>query len=151
MFMRLVRELLLLTYLLIFAILALIINLSFFSHDPKMNAADQKEILIDKPLKPIKNQLGNQLFKANCAACHNRNMRDGLVGPALGGVQERWENNDADIYDFIRNSQVVINSGNDYAKNLFIKWERTQMTSFPNLRDEEIEAILDYIDEQYSR
>ena len=32
---------------------------------------------------------GEALFKANCASCHNRNMKDDLTGPALGGVEER--------------------------------------------------------------
>ncbi len=149
--MKLVRELLLLACLLLFSVLALMINLSFFSDNSTINSFEQKEVLIDKPLKPIKNQVGKQLFKDNCAACHNRNMQDGLVGPALGGVRERWANNDANIYDFIRNSEAVINSGNNYVKKLFNNWDKTKMTSFPNLKDSEIEAILNYIDEQYSR
>ena len=33
---------------------------------------------------------GNTLFKNNCASCHNKNMKDDLTGPALGGVEERW-------------------------------------------------------------
>ena len=35
-------------------------------------------------------QKGKDLFKNNCAACHNRDMQSNLTGPALGGVQERW-------------------------------------------------------------
>ena len=118
--MKLVRELLLLACLLLFSVLALMFNLSFFSDNSTKESLVQKKVLIDKPFKPIKNQLGKQLFKDNCAACHNRNMKSVLVGPALGGVKERWKNNDANIYDFIRNSEAVINSGNNYAKNLFI-------------------------------
>jgi hypothetical protein len=33
---------------------------------------------------------GKTLFKNQCASCHNKNMKDKLTGPALGGVQERW-------------------------------------------------------------
>jgi mono/diheme cytochrome c family protein len=148
---RLLRELIFLTLLLIFTIFALLINLSFFSDESSVKATEGKEILVDKPLKPIQNQLGMQLFRNNCAACHNRNMRDGLIGPALGGVRERWIGNEANIYDFVRNSQVVIKSGNAYAKDLFEKWKPNIMPPFSNIKDEEIDAILDYIDEQFSR
>jgi len=132
-------------------IVALMINLSFFSHLSIQKSVEQNEIAIKQEPKPIKNQKGKQIFKNNCAACHNRNMQDGLIGPALGGVRERWKDNDANIYDFIRNPQAVIKSGNGYAKNLFKKWTPNEMPPFLNLKDEEIEAILDYIDEIYYR
>lgn len=148
--MRLVQELLLLTLFLLFAILALIINLHFFSKSPNSETETQKEILIAQPLKTNQTILGKQLFKANCAACHNRNMKDDLAGPALGNVQKRWASNDVSIFDFIRNSQAVIKSGNAYARALYGKWKPTEMPSFPNLKDEEIEAILNFIEEQYS-
>jgi len=150
MLMKLVRELLILTCLLLFLVLTLLINLSFFSETSTNNADEQKELLIDKPTKIIKNQLGKKLFKDNCAACHNRNMRYGMVGPALGGVRERWEDHEGNIYEFVRNSQVVIHGGNDYAKDLFKKWGSTQMPAFLNLKVEEIDSILNYIDEVYA-
>jgi mono/diheme cytochrome c family protein len=148
--MKLIRDLILLTGLLVFSIFAMLINLSFFSDDSSLESVDQQEILLKKPLKPIKNQIGKQFFKANCAACHNRNMQDGLVGPALGDVRQRWENNDVSIYDFIRNSQAVIAGGNKYAKELFIKWG-AEMPAFSNLKNEEIDTILNYIDEMSIR
>jgi cytochrome c2 len=148
--MKLVRDLILLTSLLVFSIFALLINLSFFSETSTAEPGEQQTILKEKPLKPTKNQLGKQLFKANCAACHNRNMKDDLIGPALGGVVERWENNDASIYDFIRHSQAVIVGGNKYAKDLFKKWN-IEMPPFSNFKDTEIDAILNYIEEIHLR
>ena len=39
-------------------------------------------------------EAGKDLFVANCAACHNKNMKDNLTGPALGArlkeLQRRW-------------------------------------------------------------
>ena len=52
---------------------------------------------------------GKALFKTNCASCHNRNMKDDLTGPALGGVEERWADYDReDLYKWINNSQAMI-------------------------------------------
>lgn len=93
--------------------------------------------------------LGKALFKANCAACHNKNMKSDMTGPALGGVQERWENEKL-LYQFIRNPQAVIKSGDTYAVSLYEKYHKTEMTAFPDLTDEEIEAILEYINVTYN-
>lgn len=148
--MGLARELSLLTCLLILLVLILVINLSLFPAISKMESAESKEILVSQVSKTIRNQEGLQLFKANCAACHNRNMRDDLVGPALGGVRERWQDNDAGIYDFIRNSQVVIKSRDAYATALYAKWKPNEMPPFHNLTDEEVEKILNYIEEVHN-
>ena len=88
---------------------------------------------------------GATLFKNNCAACHNKNMKSESTGPALGGVTDRWENK-ALLYDFIRNSQAVIASKDAYAVALFNEYAQSVMTAFPNLTDEEIEALLEYIE-----
>jgi mono/diheme cytochrome c family protein len=92
---------------------------------------------------------GKALFKANCAQCHNKNMKADLTGPALGGVQERWED-EATLYAWIRNSGAVIASGDAYANALFTKWSQSPMQAFPNLTDEEIAEILLYIDNIYT-
>ncbi|MFK7809412.1 MAG: c-type cytochrome [Saprospiraceae bacterium] len=88
---------------------------------------------------------GKALFKNNCASCHNKNMKDDLTGPALGGVQERWEGREELLYSWIRNSQAVIASGDPYAVGLFADWGNSVMTAFPNLTDEQIATVLDYI------
>ena len=89
---------------------------------------------------------GKALFKNNCAACHNKNMKDDLTGPALAGVQDRWKGREELLYQFIRNSQAVIASGDRYAVDLYKAWAKNVMTPFPNLSDEEIESLLLYIE-----
>lgn len=89
---------------------------------------------------------GKDLFKADCAACHNKNMKDDLTGPALGGVQSRWAGKEKLLHDWIRNSQAVIASGDAYAVALYNKHNKSLMTPFPSLKDEEIENILAYVD-----
>ena len=83
---------------------------------------------------------GEKLFKANCRACHAVDQK--LIGPALAGVYDR---RDMDwIKAFVRNSQVVIASGDEYAVELFEEYNKTAMTPF-NLNDSEIESIISYI------
>ena len=78
-------------------------------------------------------------------------MKADLTGPALGGVTERWKDYPKeDLYSFIRNSQKLIKNGHPRAKVLFDKWEPTIMNDFPSLTDEDIEAILEYIEWQYT-
>jgi mono/diheme cytochrome c family protein len=89
---------------------------------------------------------GKALFKANCKQCHNANMKDKMTGPALGGVRDRWESEEL-LYSWIRNSTVLALSGDSpYATQIYNEWKKSPMNPFPNLKDEEITAILAYID-----
>lgn len=89
---------------------------------------------------------GKSLFKDNCASCHNKNMKDDMTGPALGGLQERWASYPKEeLYNWIRNSQGQIKSGHPRATELWAKWKPTVMTSFPNFSDEDIENVIGYI------
>ena len=91
--------------------------------------------------------LGNILFKENCASCHNKNMKDDLTWPALGGVMERWVAfPKEDLYAWIRSSEDLIKSGHPRANVLFESWDKYVCNSFPTLSDEEIEALLYYIE-----
>ena len=97
----------------------------------------------------LKLQLGKKLFKANCGSCHASDMITDLTGPGLGGVAARWEKND--IYSWVRNSQkyLIENPEHKYIQML-AKKNTSIMTAFPNLKDEEIENILSYIDAIYT-
>ncbi|MGQ9863007.1 MAG: c-type cytochrome [Bacteroidia bacterium] len=91
-------------------------------------------------------QEGKALFQANCASCHAVNKR--VVGPALAGVHQRWQNDEAEMVKFIKNSQAYINGNfkfSSYAKKLYEEYNKTLMTAFTGLSDEEIKGILDYI------
>ncbi|MCB9290809.1 MAG: c-type cytochrome [Lewinellaceae bacterium] len=93
---------------------------------------------------------GKTLFRNYCATCHNKNMKDNLTGPALGGVEERWSDYPReDLYSWIRNSQAMVNSGHPRATELWNEWKPTVMNNF-NLTDQEIENILAYIDYVYT-
>lgn len=100
---------------------------------------------------PALNNQGKALFKTNCAACHNRNMKDDMTGPALAGVEDRWRDYPKeDLYEWIRNAQRLVQEGHPKAVKLYNEWNKTIMTPFSKLTDEEIEAILFYIEETSS-
>jgi mono/diheme cytochrome c family protein len=92
--------------------------------------------------EPAAISAGEALFKANCKACHAVDRK--LVGPALGGVEERAPSIDW-IKRFVKNSSAVIASGDDYAVNLYNEYNKTQMTAFTSFKDEEIMNVLAYI------
>lgn len=108
-----------------------LISLSSFAQEISTDAAAIKD--------------GEALFNANCKACHR--VKQKLVGPALEHVYDRapsiqW------IKDFIHNSSAVIASGDDYANKLYLEYNKTQMTAFSGLKDEQIMNILAYIKNQ---
>jgi mono/diheme cytochrome c family protein len=87
---------------------------------------------------------GKALFKTNCSSCHNVKVK--LVGPALAGVNERWPDKKK-LHDYIHNSQAVIKT-DAYAKSVFEANNKVIMTPFPNLTDDQIDAILKYVAEE---
>ncbi len=93
---------------------------------------------------------GKALFKNNCASCHNKNMKDKLTGPALGGFEERWADYPReDLYQWIRNSQSMISAGHPRAVELWNEWKPTVMNNVA-LTDEEIEHVFAYINGVYN-
>lgn len=90
---------------------------------------------------------GQALFQQNCAQCHR--VQTQLIGPALAGVYDRrelpW------IISFVKNSQLVISSGDEYANNLFEEFNKVEMPAFDFLADEQIVSIVSYIRDEASK
>jgi mono/diheme cytochrome c family protein len=84
---------------------------------------------------------GKALYENNCTQCHAISA-DVVVGPGLKGVHSRrplpW------LIKWIRNSTVLIQSGDAYANEIYNKFGKTQMQSF-DFKDEEIISIVAYI------
>ena len=89
---------------------------------------------------------GETLFKTNCAACHALDKQ--TIGPALGGVVERLQkeqNLDTTwINKWVKDSKALRLSGDKYANEVFNKFNKVEMTAFPNLTDQDIADILEY-------
>lgn len=85
---------------------------------------------------------GETLFNANCKTCHR--VKTKLIGPALEGFDTRvpsvkW------VFDWVRNPAKVIASGDEYANKIYGEYNKSQMTPFTSLKDEQILSILAYV------
>lgn len=92
-----------------------------------------------------KNQLfaadGQAIFKANCATCHKPDAD--FTGPALKGARDREPNKDW-AYNWVGHVDQML-ATDPYAKSLFAKFN-ARMTAFPDLKKEDIKAVLDWAD-----
>ncbi len=121
-------------------VIILFASLLFSCNRGQKNSTDPVQ---DNLIKATSSQLdqGKMLFNTNCLICH-RMDRD-MVGPALKGVSYRYSKEW--LYAFIRNSQEMIANGDSIAVERYKLYNNSVMTSFPSLKDEEIDAILKYI------
>ena len=83
---------------------------------------------------------GKALFNAQCAACHKLDAK--MTGPALRGVTERQSSEW--LHSWIKDSQGMVKSGDAYAVKIFEEYNKSIMTSFPQLSDADIDNILAY-------
>ncbi|MES2703772.1 MAG: c-type cytochrome [Bacteroidota bacterium] len=86
---------------------------------------------------------GKALFMSNCASCHNP-IKD-ATGPALKGIRGNFPDKEWG-YKWVHNSAALIAAGDPEAVRIYNKYNKTAMTPFPSLSNEEIDAILDYAD-----
>jgi mono/diheme cytochrome c family protein len=83
---------------------------------------------------------GQIIFSQQCGACHN--FRQDGIGPQLGGilsaVSSDW------VVSFVKNPQLVIESGDERAHLLFEKY-KTIMPSFQNLSEDELLSLVAFL------
>lgn len=84
---------------------------------------------------------GKQLFKNNCAACHNMEKR--VVGPALKNVVknqgEDWTKS------WIKNNNKLRASGDKHANQIFKEYNGMAMPAYEHLGDDALNDITTYL------
>lgn len=88
---------------------------------------------------------GQQLFNTYCLQCHS--LDKDKMGPALKGAIKHWDNDTARIAAYIRDAEETIANGDPRAVEVAEEWNHAMMPPMPQLSDEEINAILEYIAE----
>lgn len=91
---------------------------------------------VDEP----RQKRGKSLFKSLCASCHKLDRK--LVGPALGGVEERRENDW--LQKWIKNNAELRASGDADAIAIYEEYNGSNMSAFPQLTEVQINDILYY-------
>lgn len=92
-------------------------------------------------------QNGESLFKNKCSTCHQI-FKDG-TGPKLYQVRDKWASGGAkegSLHLWVKNWQKAV-AIDPYAEQVS-KVKPASMTPFPDLSDEDIDAIFDYVDAQ---
>ncbi|MGB1284090.1 MAG: c-type cytochrome, partial [Polaribacter sp.] len=104
--------------------------LLFFTFSFQLHAQD----VVDE----TRQKEGRKIFKSQCASCHKLDKK--LIGPALGKVEERRENDwlKAWIKDNVAFQKI------DADAREAAEFSSTAMTAFPQLTDQNIDDILYY-------
>jgi len=84
---------------------------------------------------------GKKIFQTHCGSCHS--VHHEIVGPALASITKK--RNPDWLIPFVKNSQQVIASGDEYANHLAEQYSHMVMPSF-KLSDTEIKNVLHYIE-----
>ena len=87
-------------------------------------------------------QDGEKIFNTNCAKCHS--LGDARVtGPGLKGVFSRVPNEEW-MFKWIKNNDALIKSGDAYAVKISA-FDASAMTSFNDMPNEDIKAVIKYL------
>jgi mono/diheme cytochrome c family protein len=88
---------------------------------------------------------GKEVFVNNCASCHAKDMKTNFTGPALANSLANWQYDTTAYVAFIRNSKRSIKNKNRFALKTWNEYKPTTMPSFSYLSDEDIKALIKYI------
>lgn len=90
---------------------------------------------------------GKILFIANCAQCHAKNMKEALTGPPLSGWQQYFKD-EKEVLKYLNNPKSY-KTKNKALKKLLKEYEPTECTPFPTFKEEDVAALIKYIDVVY--
>lgn len=125
-------------------LLAFIISFICLKIIYSINEPAPQTVLIDNSgTTTVSNSKGRSLFQSKCASCHI--IGKDATGPALIGFGERgpWAER-KNVYEWIKNPMEFMKK-NEYTQNLKKAFGGNMMASFPDLSNEDIDEIINYI------
>jgi len=108
----------------------MLIGIQAFAADPAVDSSDEAVAA------------GKTVFNTNCKTCHRLDQK--LVGPALRGATDRQPAEN--VIKFIKNSGVVLASGDAYYTKLYKDYNNTAMPAHEFLSDDDLNNLLAYIE-----
>lgn len=128
---------------------AIVFAIFIFSLIWHLKKTDETELLGCGTKSPVLSESGNALIGKtllinNCATCHNKNMKDKLTGPAL----QDWRSylkDEKEMLSYLNNPKSYIKKHKLFREKL-IEFETIESTAFPNLTQNDVKAIIEYID-----
>ncbi len=90
-------------------------------------------------------EIGKDLFKKNCTACHSIDLKKKMIGPPLSGIMEKRKSDW--LHKWIRDNKSLRNSGDKDAIAIYKEYGNIEMNSFINLTETQIDDILSFIKE----
>lgn len=103
--------------------------------DKPVNGAESTDARIEE---------GSKLFATNCASCHA--LKGKVVGPALGNVVSKYDEDYDWLVAWIKNNQKLIKAGDERAVAIYEEYGGAAMNIFENLSDDEITSVLMWIE-----
>ncbi|MBA4140723.1 MAG: PQQ-dependent sugar dehydrogenase [Segetibacter sp.] len=120
-------------------LLSAVLHVFYFTACNYGTSADNKSISTDSATITK----GKALFNQHCSGCHN--FRQDGIGPQLAGLTAKVS---ADwIHHFIKNPQLVINSEDERAQQLYKKY-KVVMPSFGTFTNDELKEITAFLNAQ---
>lgn len=132
-----------------FSFIASIMLLGISLHQPTTAPITTNANSVSSSLQDTLFAKGQALYKTNCMACHASSHK-GVAGPApnLVGVQMRWKDYPReDLFNFIRNSQKMIQEEHPKAVKVAKQWDGV-MTAYPELSDEDLSSLLYFVEKE---
>ncbi|HYF31304.1 MAG TPA: cytochrome c [Chitinophagaceae bacterium] len=109
-------------------------------NDGSINWASPVDISIINRDTP---HIGRRMFWKLCATCHGIN--GATSGPDLAGSMKRAPDS-ATFYEFVRNNPKVLAKRDPYYTALYNQYNKLPMNLFPELRDVDIDQIMQYVE-----
>lgn len=95
----------------------------------------------------INYDIGKRLFKENCASCHNKNMQEPMLGPALLGAIGRFDKDTLKFQNYLNDPSELVQS-DMYLKALWIENGKILKPAF-DFDLNQVKSLVEFIERRY--